>query len=187
MDRSARLGYGCAPAIHASRGAAAFQAAPPHSAAEGARSHCSPSPPSQFRPRGSRHSLSERAGSIAAIAMDNSWWQHGHPCAGNLLFHNVRSLRLLLSTWWSMDAERRFGPGGQWGAVGKREQSALWGMLKGHKELRSAIPTLDIKSLWCIPNRTLHHSAFEHSAEGATAATRGVMAVRPSEICAARG
>mmetsp|Transcript_9028 Transcript_9028/g.28656 ORF Transcript_9028/g.28656 Transcript_9028/m.28656 type:complete len:461 (+) Transcript_9028:49-1431(+) len=126
----------------------------------------------RFRSRGSRHSLSERAGSIAAIAMDNSWWQHGHPCAGNLLFHNVRSLRLLLSTWWSMDAEYRFGPGGQWGAVGKREQSALWGMLKGHKELRSAIPTLDIMSLWCIPNRTLHR-AFEHSAAGKPPHRRG--------------
>ena len=60
---------------------------------------------------------------VAAIAMSNSWWNKGAPCAGNMVWRNAPLTRALLTAWWAYDAEGTYGPGGAHGIVGKREQS----------------------------------------------------------------
>jgi len=48
----------------------------------------------------------------AAIAMSNSWWTKGAPCAGNMVWRNQPLALPLLARWWNYDAEGAYGPGG---------------------------------------------------------------------------
>ena len=48
----------------------------------------------------------------AAIAMSNSWWTRGAPCAGNMVWRNQPLALPLLARWWAYDAEGAYGPGG---------------------------------------------------------------------------
>ena len=88
--------------------------------------------------------------SIAIIAMDNHWWSHGRPCAGNMVFRNVPPVEAFLTAWWRSDAENTYGTTGRWGSDGKREQYALWHLLDRNKSLAAALVTVDAKSLWCV-------------------------------------
>lgn len=87
---------------------------------------------------------------VAAIAMSNSWWSKEAPCAGNMAWRNAPLTHALLAAWWAYDAEGKYGPGGRYGIVGKREQSALWHLLGRNATLASAVRVAQARSLWCI-------------------------------------
>eukprot|EP00966_Prymnesium_polylepis_P324819 7380826-Prymnesium_polylepis.1 len=92
------------------------------------------------------HGVHLYSGPLAAIAQANWWWGVDSVCVANMMFLNGAIAFDLLRTWWNYDLEA-IAP--KMDIEGKREQTALWHVLRHNRTLELAVRTVEASTLWC--------------------------------------